>query len=386
MSLSFRSQRRWEDENCVLLRDSVRKFFAEWIPAHEMRWREHKQVDRAFWLEAGSMGLLTPSIPAQYGGSGGDFRFDAILSEELGYAASTSFIGQSIHGTIVAHYLLNYGSEQQKQEWLPEMASGKKIAAIAMTEPGGGSDLKALKTSAQRDNDAFVINGSKTFITNGMLADLVLVAARTSSDPSARGISLIMVETEHLSGFSRGRNLDKVGMKGSDTAELFFNDVRVPLGNLVGEEGSGFAMMMQQLPQERLSIAVGAQAMMERGIELTLDYVRERKAFGQAVANFQNTRFKLAECVTQATISRSFLDDCIVRHTAGELSTAEASMAKYHVTDLMNRVLDECVQLHGGYGYMEEYPISRLWVDGRVQRIYGGTNEIMKDIIARDLF
>lgn len=383
--MDFRPVRSWEDENCAMLRESVRKFFSEEVSANDMRWREQKHVDRWFWAQAGTLGLLTPGMPEEYGGSGGDFRFDAIIAEELAYAESTSFIGHSIHGTIVAHYLLNYGTEAQKRRWLPDMATGACIAAIAMTEPGGGSDLKAVRTSARLDGDHFVLNGAKTFITNGIIANAILVAARTSDDPGARGISLIMIDVDDLPGFSRGRSLDKIGMKGSDTAELFFNDVVVPADNLIGAAGSGFAMMMQQLPQERLIIAVGAQAMMERAVELTRDYVRDRKAFGRPIAEFQNTRFKMAECATQVRVARAFLDECIARHVAGDLDTASASMVKYHVTETMNKVLDECVQLHGGYGYMEEYAIARLWADGRVQRIYGGTSEIMKDIIARSL-
>ena len=381
--IDLRPVRAWEDETCSMFRDSVRRFFAQEIPSNDEHWRAQKKVDRAFWEQAGSLDLLCPSIPEAYGGGGGDFRFDAIISEELAFADSTSFIGQSIHGAIVAHYLTAYGSEEQKKRWLPDMCAGRKIAAIAMTEPGGGSDLKAIRTSARRQGDNFVVNGSKTFITNGIIADLVLLAVKTDPQAGAKGVSLLMVEVDQADGFTRGRSLDKIGMKGSDTAELFLNDVVVPADHLVGEEGQGFVMMMNQLPQERLTIAVGAQAMMERGIELTLDYTRQRQAFGQNILSFQNSRFKLAEAYTLAKVSRAFVEQSIDQHCAKMLSAQDASMAKYHCTETMSKVADICLQLHGGYGYMEEYAISRLWVDGRVQQIYGGANEIMKDIISR---
>lgn len=383
--IALRPQRPWEDEDCVIFRQIVRRFFADNIPGNDPQWRQQKFVDRSFWTAAGELGLLCPSVDPEFSGSGGDFRFDAIISEEVSYADCSSFIGQNIHGNIVAHYLFAYGTPEQKAKWLPAMATGAMIGAIGMTEPGAGSDLKAIRTTAIRDGDHYVINGSKTFITNGYVADCIILAVKTDAAAGAHGVSLVVVETAKADGFKRGRNLEKIGMKGSDTAELFFENMRVPVENLLGEEARGFSMMMQQLPRERLGIAIGAQAMMERALELTLDYVRERQSFGKSLIAHQNTRFVLADCVTQARLSRAFVDDCVAKMLRGELTSVEASMAKMAATDAMNRIVDACVQLHGGYGYMEEYPIARLWADGRVQRIYGGANEIMKEIIARDL-
>lgn len=381
--IDLRPTRPWEDESCILFRDAVRRFFAREVRQADERWRRQKHVDRAFWESAGAQDMLCPSIPEEYGGGGGDFRFDAIVSEELSYADSTSFIGQGVHGPVVAHYLLAYGDEDQRRRWLPDMCAGRKIAAVAMTEPGGGSDLKAIQTTARREGDVYRLHGSKTFITNGHNADLVLVAAKTDPSAGAKGLSLLMVDVGEAQGFRRGRNLDKIGVKGSDTAELFFDDVAVPASARVGAEGAAFGMMMSNLAQERLIIAIVAQSMMERAIELTLDYTGARHAFQQPLLNFQNTRFKLADAYTQVKVSRAFVDQCIEQHCRAELSGAEASMAKLHTTELLGTVADTCLQLHGGYGYMEEYPISRLWVDGRVQRIYGGSSETMRDIIAR---
>lgn len=379
----LRPKRPWETEEVVMFRDAVRRFLETEAVPHDEHWRKQKFVDRNFWYQAGELGMLCPSMPEEYGGSGGSYALEAVISEELSYAGLTSFL-QAIHGGIVAPYIDHYGTDEQKQRWLPKMSSGELIGAIAMTEPGCGSDLQAIRTTARREGDHYVINGSKTFISNGYTADLVIVAAKTDPSQGAKGVTLIVIETADLAGFQRGRNLDKIGMHGSDTAELFFADMRVPVANRLGtEEGQGFVQMMQQLPQERLSIAISAQAMMERAIEITVAYVRERKAFKKSLLEFQNTRFKLAECLTKARITRTFIDDCVARHIRGELSTVDASMAKLWCTEKQCEVIDECLQLHGGYGFMTEYPIARMHADVRVQRIYGGANEIMKEIIAR---
>ncbi|MFC0813003.1 acyl-CoA dehydrogenase family protein [Paracoccus panacisoli] len=380
--IDLRPRRPWESGEAALFRASLREFLAAEAIPREEQWRAQHFVDRDFWLKAGEMGALLPSVPDEYGGSGGDFSFEAVVGEELGYAGLTSF-QQIIHGTIVSHYLLAYASAAQKARWLPRMASGEAIGAIAMTEPGAGSDLKALRTRAVRDGDSYVINGSKIFITNGIQADLVIVACSTDPAKGAKGISLLVVEAG-AAGFSRGRNLRKIGMHGSDTAELFFDDVRVPAENLLGGvEGQGFIQMMTQLPQERLGVAVGAQAMAEYGVELTLRHTADRRAFGGSLRDLQVPRHMLADCVREVRVSRAFMDDCIARHIRGDLDAADASMAKLHTTEMQNRVLDTCVQLHGGYGFMEEYPIARMYADCRVQRIYAGANEIMKEIIAR---
>ena len=381
----LRPRRPWEDEDAALFRENLRRFLADELVPHDERYRDQKMVDRSLWLKAGELGFLCPSIPAEYGGGGGDYAFEAVMAEELSYAGSTSF-GQGVHCNIVAHYILAFGTEEQKDRWLPGMCSGAMIGAIGMTEPNGGSDLQSLRTRAQVDGDHYVINGAKTFITNGAAADLVIVAAKTDPAMGARGITLIVVETAGLEGFRRGRNLDKIGMHGSDTAELFFDDVRVPVANrLGGADGQGFAQMMTQLPQERIGIAIGAQAMLERAVEITTTYVQERKAFGKSLLDFQNTRFKLADCLTAARVSRAFIDECVGKHMRGELSSAEASMAKMWCTEQQGRVIDDCLQFHGGYGYMNEYLIARLYADVRIQRIYGGANEIMRELIARSL-
>jgi acyl-CoA dehydrogenase len=383
--LDLRPKRPWETEEVAMFREAVRRFLQiEAVPRDE-KWRKQKFVDRDFWLAAGKLGMLCPSMPEAYGGGGGSYAFEAVITEELSYAGLTSFV-QGVHGGIVAPYIAHYGTAQQKQRWLPKMSSGQYIGAIAMTEAAGGSDLQAIGTRARRDGEHYLINGSKTFITNGYSADLLILAVKTDPQLGAKGVSLIVVETPELAGFRRGRNLDKIGMHGSDTAELFFDDMCVPVANRLGpEEGEGFVQMMQQLPQERLGIAVGAQAMMEHAIEITVAYVQERQVFKKSLIEFQNTRFTLAQCLTTARVTRSFVDDCIARHLRGELSATEASMAKLWCTDKLCEVVDECLQLHGGYGYMSEYPIARMYVDARVQRIYGGANEIMKEIIARSL-
>jgi acyl-CoA dehydrogenase len=367
-----------------MLRDLARSFFArEAVPNHE-RWRAQQHVDRDFWRKAGDVGLLCVSVPEAYGGGGGTFAHDAVLATEQARTLDESF-GNGVHSTICAHYILEYGTEEQKQRWLPGMASGELVCGIAMTEPGTGSDLQAVRTSARREGDEYVVNGAKTFISNGIVADLMITVVKTDPAQGARGISLFVVDTAS-EGYSRGRVLEKLGMKGQDTVELFFEDVRVPAESLLGEvEGRGFYQLMHQLPQERLSIAVTAVGAMERVLELTVDYVKQRSAFGRELFEFQNTRFVLAECATGARVARVFLDDCIRRHVAGELDATTASMAKWWCTEQQNVVTDRCLQLFGGYGYMLEYPIARAYADARVQKIYGGTNEIMKELIARSL-
>ncbi|MGH3437680.1 MAG: acyl-CoA dehydrogenase family protein [Sciscionella sp.] len=365
-------------------RELARSFAEKELAPNQERWIEQKQVDRDLWTRAGDIGLLCLSIPEEYGGGGGTFAHEAVLYEEQAYCGDAAW-GVSVHNGIVAHYLLAYGSEEQKKRWLPKMASGEFVGAICMTEPGTGSDLQAIKTRAVRDGDEYVINGSKTFITNGGLADLLVLAVKTDPDGGAKGVSLVVVETS-TEGFRRGRVLDKIGLKGQDTAELFFDNVRVPAANLLGDqEGLGFVQMMQQLPQERLLIAVTAAAGMEAALAQTLEYTNERTAFGRPVAGFQNTKFVLADCATEAAVARAFVDQCIERHLRGELDVKGAAMAKLWTTERVNKVIDDCVQLHGGYGYMSEYPIARAWADVRVSRIFGGTNEIMKEIISRTL-
>jgi len=377
--------RPWMNEELEMLRDSARRFFERECVPHEPRWRAQHHADRDIWTKAGQAGLLCASIPEEYGGGGGSFLHEAVICEEQMRAMAQSF-SNNVHSGIVAHYLLAYGTEAQKQRWLPRMASGELVAAIAMTEPGAGTDLQRIKAQARRDGDHWRISGSKTFITNGMHAGLVCVAAKTDAAAGGKGISLLMVETEGTAGFRRGPLLDKMGQKTLDTTELFFDDVRVPADNLLGgQEGSGFAQLMAQLPRERMLIAVGAVATMQRAIADTLEYVRDRQVFGQPLLKMQNTRFKLAECETQAQVARAFVDDCIARLMRGELDVPTAAMAKWWTTDTCCRIVDECLQLHGGYGFMNEYPIARLYADVRVGRIYGGANEVMKEIIARAL-
>ncbi|ATE56608.1 acyl-CoA dehydrogenase family protein [Actinosynnema pretiosum] len=374
----------WMTEDLDQLRSLARTFFAKEAVPHQERWAEQKQVDRDFWLKAGELGLLCLSVPEEYGGGGGTFAHEAVLLEEQARSGDSAW-GGSVHNGIVAHYLLAYGTEEQKREWLPKLASGEHVGAIAMSEPGAGSDLQGITTRARRDGDGYVLSGSKTFISNGAQADLVIVAAKTDPERGAAGISLLVVETARAEGFRRGRVLDKLGLKGQDTSELFFDDVRLPASALLGGEGQGFVQLMQQLPQERLVIAVSSVAGIEAALELTLDYVKQRSAFGRELIKFQNTRFTLAECATEARVSRAFVDECVGLHLRGELDVPTAAMAKWWSTERLCRVVDECVQLFGGYGYMTEYPIARAWADARVQKIYGGTNEIMKEIIARSL-
>ncbi len=381
--MNYRSA--WMTEELDVFRDQFRKFLARDLAPHADKWRKQKMVDRSAWKALGEMGALLPSVPQAYGGLGATFAYDAAVFEDMESIVPEALGGVTVSSGIVAHYILNYGTEEQKRRWLPGMARGELIGAIAMTEPGTGSDLQNVRTSAQRKGNSYVINGQKTFITNGQTADLVIVVARTGGAGS-KGISLIVLETEGNPGFKRGRNLDKIGLQASDTSELFFEDAVAPFENLLGEEeGLGFKQLMQQLPQERLIIAVGAVAAMERAVRITAEYTKERKAFGQPIIDFQNTAFKLAERKTEATIARVFLDWCIERLIAGDLDAVTASMAKWWCTQKQVETVDECLQLHGGYGYMQEYPISRMFVDARIQKIYGGTNEIMKLLIARSL-
>jgi acyl-CoA dehydrogenase len=374
----------WIHDDVRMFRDNVRAFIAKEFAPQQARWRAQHAPDAEDWLKAARAGLLLSDLPEEYGGGGGTFAHECVVLEEL--ARAGVHFGSQVH-TTVAHYILAYGTEEQKRRWLPRMGRGELVGAIAMTEPGAGSDLQAIKTLARREGDEYVINGAKTFITNGARAGLVCVAAKT--DPKAvgmRAISLIVVETAGLAGYRAGRPLEKVGMQQQDTCELFFDSVRVPAANLLGPvEGRGFAQMMEQLPYERLQIAVGAVAMAEQAVEITTRYVKERKAFGKPLLDLQNTRFKLAECKTRAQVGRVFLDSCIERYLAGRLDEPSTAMAKYWLTEMQCRIVDECLQLHGGYGYMTEYPIARMWADARVQRIYAGSNEIMKELIAWSL-
>jgi acyl-CoA dehydrogenase len=378
---------RWrDDEELEIFDRSVREFFArEATPEKLAKWRENGVVDREMWTKAGAAGLLCVAGPEEYGGAGGDFRHDAVIINAMGEMGVEGF-GMSLHNAIVAPYVWHYGTKEQKQRWLPKLATGEYVGAIAMTEPGAGSDLQGVKTTAKLDGNHYVINGSKTFITNGQTANFILVVAKTDPTQGAKGTSLIVVETDGADGFRRGRNLDKVGQDAQDTSELFFEDVRVPTSNLLGEgEGRGFIQLMQQLASERLQIAMQGVAMMERALTLTAQYVKERKAFGKPLIDFQNTQFKLAECKTKATVAKVFVDHCIERLLKGDLDASTASMAKYWVSDVQCEVVDECLQLHGGWGYMNEMEIGRMYRDARVQRIYGGANEIMKVLIARTL-
>ncbi len=375
----------WMTEDLAIFQESVRRFVAEELVPHEERWAKQQYVDRQTWLKAGEMGLLCPAIPEEYGGGGGSHAHNAVIAYELARAIATS-LGTNVHSAISAHYILRYASEAQKLKWLPKMASGELVCAIAMTEPGAGSDLQSIRTRAARDGDHYVINGSKTFITNGYHADLILLVAKTDPQQGAKGLSIIVVEASDLQGFRRGRILEKIGQKGQDTAELFFDNVRVPVANLLGpEEGKGFAQLMQQLPEERMFISMNALGSMERAIEETVSYVRERKVFGKPLLEMQNTRFKLAELQTTATIARTFVDDCMSKMIRHELDPTTAAMAKWWTTHQTSLIVDECLQLHGGYGYMIEYPIARLYANTRVMRIYGGSNEVLKELIARSL-
>ncbi|WP_459683050.1 acyl-CoA dehydrogenase family protein [Rhodococcus sp. no. 34] len=367
-----------------LFRESYQKFLAQHVAPNHEKWEEQNIVDRDVWVEAGKQGFLGTAVPEEFGGGGvKDFRYNTIITEET-TKGGFSGIGFTLHNDVVAPYLLELTNEEQKQRWLPGFASGELISAIAMTEPGTGSDLQGIKTKAVRDGDHWVLNGSKTFITNGMNADIIIVVACTDPDKGAQGFSLLVVERD-MPGFERGRNLDKIGMKAQDTAELSFTDVRVPAANLLGEEGMGFFYLMKNLPQERLSIAVVAAAAMESVLESTIQYCRDRKAFGKSIGSFQNTRFVLAELATETTAVRILVDKFIEQLNAEKLTVQEAAMAKWWTTEAQVKLIDRCLQLHGGYGYMKEYPVAKAYMDSRVQTIYGGTTEIMKEIIGRSL-
>ena len=376
--------RSWSDEDLDRWRDTCARFVEDELVPDDEAARKRGNVGHAVWRKAGELGLLCTDVPEQYGGAGGDFRHEAVLYEECARRGISGW-ANSVH-TIVAHYFLNHGTEAQKQKYLPRLARGELVGAIAMTEPGAGSDLQGIRSRADKVDGGYVLNGSKTFITNGFLAGVVLVVCKTDPNQGARGTSILIVETEGCEGFRVGRVLDKMGMKSQDTSELFFTDVKVPAENLLGgKEGQGFYQLMGDLPYERLIIGVSALACMEGAYAATLDYVRERKAFGQTVADFQNTKFKLAEVATQITVGRAFIDHCVNLLVAGKLDTATASMAKLWGAETQGKVLDELLQLHGGYGFMNEYMVTRMYADARVQRIYGGTSEIMKEVISRAL-
>jgi len=375
----------WMDDEVTLVSDMANRFMENEIAPNYEQYEKDEIVPRSQWEKAGANGLLCAAMPEEYGGAGGTYAHEAAIIEAIGHHGVDGF-GIALHSAIVAPYILHFGSEEQKHKWLPRLASGELIGAIAMTEPGAGSDLQGIKTTAVKDGNQYRINGSKTFITNGQNANLIILAVKTDPEKGAKGTSLIVIETDEVEGFERGRNLDKVGYKANDTSELFFNDVKVPTSNLIGtEEGQGFGQLMTELPQERLIIANQAMAAIELGLALTIDYVKERKAFGNAVMDFQNTQFKLAELKSEATMAKAFVNHCVDQHLQGKLDTATASMSKYLLSDLQGKVMDECLQLFGGYGYMNEYPIARMFRDARVQRIYGGTNEIMKVLISRTL-
>ena len=377
-------QRAVYNSDHELFRSNARRFFREELEPNIEQWEEAGVLPREFWLKAGANGFHCCGIPEEYGGPGADFLYNMVLSEEVGYAIGGASVGFSVGSDIVAYYLLHSGTGEQKRHWLPKMVSGEAVAAIGMTEPGCGSDLKAVRTTAFRDGDEYVINGQKTFITNGQNCDFILLACTTNPEAGARGVSLVIVESDRK-GFTRGRNLDKIGQKAADTSELFFADVRVPVSNLLGKEGGGFAVLMNELPRERITIACRALAEAQRAFELTVDYVKQRKAFGQAVFEFQNTQFKLAEMKTDLAVGWAYLDQCLARINEAKLTPEEGAMAKLWTTETGNRLIDECLQLFGGYGYMREYPISRLFVDSRVRRIYGGSSEIMKLVIGRSI-
>ena len=371
------------NEEHDMLRESARRFMEKEVAPNHARWEEQGYVDRSLWAQAGAAGFLCTSMPEEYGGAGADIRFSVVLMEEQFRIGATG-PGFGLHSEIVAPYLLHHGSDYLKSKYLPAMASGECITAIAMTEPGTGSDLQGVKTSAVRDGDCYVLNGSKTFNTNGWNCDMVIVVAKTAPAAGSKGMSLLAVDTS-MAGFTKGKRLHKMGMSAQDTSELFFDNVRVPVKNLIGDEGRGFAYLMQELPWERLQIALTAVAAAQAALEWTLEYTRERRAFGKAIADFQTVAHKLAEIKTEIEVGQVFIDRCIALKLEDKLDAATASMAKYWASEMQFKALDQCVQLFGGYGYMHEYPIARAWADARVQRIYGGTNEIMKELISRHL-
>ncbi len=374
------------DPELVMLADQAGKFFArEATPARIQKWRDDGQVERDFWRQAGEAGLLGAAIPTEYGGAGGDFRHDVALIEAAAQHGVEGF-ALSLHNVIILPYVLAHGTEEQRRRWLPKLCSGELVSAIAMSEPGAGSDLQAIRTTALKDGNGYKINGSKTFISNGQIADFIIVVAKTDPALGGRGVSLLVVETAEAEGFRRGNKLDKIGQDAQDTSELFFDDVWVPSENLLGlEEGRGFKQLMAELPRERLVIAVQSVQTMEKAIETTVAYTKDRKAFGQSVFDFQNTQFKLAECKAKATVARVFVDDCVRRVLDGSLDLTTAAIAKYWVCEAEWEIVDTCLQLHGGYGYVNDYPIARMFRNSRVQRIYGGSSEIMQMLIARSL-
>ena len=383
MQLPQQLQHPWMDSDIEAFRDQVRRYIATEMSPHLESWRRQGYTPREVWRGFGEMGFMLPEMSEEWGGAGGTLAHQLVVQDEL--AAAEMPLNTSVH-TIAAHYIADYGSQKQKERWLPKLVSGEHLAGIALTEPSVGSDLKALRTRARRDGDHYIIDGSKTFISNGFTASLLVMAVRTG-DEGGRGVSLVVIETENLPGFRVGRRLEKLGQHASDTAELFLDGVRIPADHLLGEvEGQGFKQLMSQLPYERMLLCVPAAAAIELAVKLTVDYTKQRKAFGQTIADFQNTRFKLAECATMAHVVRGFVNDCIQRLLDGKLDDEAAYMAKWWCTEQQCRVTDECLQLFGGYGYMAEYPIARLYADARIQKIYGGTNEIMKDLIARKLF
>ena len=375
---------KWVTEEHKLFTESVQKFYNDEMKPNIEDWVDNGVVSKSFWEKAGHAGIMSGSVLEEHGGVGGDMGFDSITVYEQAKTGDSSW-GYGIQ-SIVIHYLNEYGTDDQKNEWLPKLIEGKSIASLAMTEPGAGSDLQAIKTIAKKDGNQYTLNGSKIFITNGGSADLIIVAAKTDQSAGAKGISLILLDTNNVEGFSRGKPLKKLGLKGNDTAELFFDNVKVPLTNLIGkEEGQGFYQMMNQLPWERLLIGITALGAIDFALQETIKYVQERKAFNRRIMDLQNTRFKLAESKTKAEVLRSFINDCIARLIKGKLDAATASMAKYWGSQIQNEIMDECLQLHGGYGYILDYPISRMYADARVQKIYGGSNEIMKELIARSI-
>lgn len=375
-----------EDEEIAIFADAVGKFYAKHAPEQRVaKWREDGQVEREFWNEAGEAGLLGVSVPEEYGGHGGDFRHDMVVIEQQGKHNVDGFAA-SLHNTVILPYLVRHGTEEQKLRYLPRLVSGELVSAIAMTEPGVGSDLQSITTTALKDGNGYRLNGAKTYISNGQIADFIIVVAKTDPNERAKGISLLLFETEGADGFQRGKKLDKIGLDAQDTSELFFDDVFVPAENVLGGvEGKGFYQLMGELPQERLIIAMGAIAGIERALDVTVEFVKERKAFGQTVWDFQNTQFVLADLKAKGTAARVFVNDCISKHLEGKLDVPTACMAKYWVTELQGEVVDKCLQLHGGSGYINDYPIARMYRDSRITRIFGGSNEIMRMVIARSM-
>lgn len=375
-----------EDEEIAVFKDAVGKFFDQHAPPKRVdSWRENGQVDREFWTEAGAAGILGMTVPAEYGGPGGDFRHDLVVLDQQAEKGVDGFAA-SLHNVIILPYIVRHGTEEQKQRWLPRLVSGELVSAIAMTEPGAGSDLQNITTTAVKDGNGYRLNGAKTFISSGQLANFVVIVAKTNPNERAKGISLMCLETDGAEGFRRGKKLDKIGMDAADTSELFFDDVFVPGDNVLGgEEGKGFYQLMGELPQERLVIAVGAMKTIEKALDTTVEYVKQRKAFGQTIWDFQNTQFVLADLKARGTAAKVFLNDCIARLLRGELDVTTASIAKYWITELQGEVVDKCLQLHGGWGYINEYPIAKMYRDSRITRIFGGSNEIMKMLIARSM-